>query len=105
MIILGIRKVLNYLGYELHRMVLIPQEHRARVPNVQPAPIDPIWPLPLRSGGPSDKAIRKEFARYDLWHYTYEFEGGLSFQLVTIIRVLPMRPSGLCSVFGTLCRI
>lgn len=79
MIKLGIRKVLNYLGYELHRMELIPQEHRARVPNVQPAPIDPIWPLPLRSGGPSDKVIRKEFPSCDLWHYAYEFEGGLSF--------------------------
>jgi 2-polyprenyl-3-methyl-5-hydroxy-6-metoxy-1,4-benzoquinol methylase len=45
----------------------------------EPAPVDPAWPLPRRPGGLSDEEIRKAFAKYDLWHYAYEFDGGLSF--------------------------
>jgi SAM-dependent methyltransferase len=41
--------------------------------------LDPIWPLPRCSGGRSNDQIREEFTKYDLWHYAYEFEGGLSF--------------------------
>jgi SAM-dependent methyltransferase len=75
----GIKKALRYLGYEIHRREPFSQENRARVPITQPPPINPVWPLPRRSGGPSEEEIREEFAKYDLWHYAYEFDGGLSF--------------------------
>jgi SAM-dependent methyltransferase len=39
----------------------------------------PLWPLPRRVPGPSDEEIRKQFARHNLWHYAYQFDGGLSF--------------------------
>jgi len=41
--------------------------------------ITPVWPLPRRTGGPSDPEIRSRFAQHDLWHYAYEFDGGLRF--------------------------
>ena len=41
--------------------------------------ITPVWPLPRRTGGPSDPEIRRRFAQHDLWHYAYEFDGGLRF--------------------------
>jgi 2-polyprenyl-3-methyl-5-hydroxy-6-metoxy-1,4-benzoquinol methylase len=75
----GIKRALRYLGYEIHRLEPRSQENRARAPITQPPPINPIWPLPRRSGGPSGEEIREEFAKYDLWHYAYEFDGGLSF--------------------------
>jgi SAM-dependent methyltransferase len=43
-----------------------------------PPPANPIWPLPRCPNSPSSDEILKEFARYDAWHYAYEFEGGLS---------------------------
>jgi 2-polyprenyl-3-methyl-5-hydroxy-6-metoxy-1,4-benzoquinol methylase len=41
--------------------------------------VNPVWPLPRRPGGPSDEEIRNAFANHKLWHYAYEFDGGLSF--------------------------
>ncbi|OYV68260.1 MAG: hypothetical protein B7Z67_13935 [Acidiphilium sp. 21-60-14] len=37
----------------------------------------PIWPLPRV--GMSEQEVRKQFARFPLWHYGYEFEGGPTF--------------------------
>jgi SAM-dependent methyltransferase len=78
MIQYGIKKILRYLGYEIHRMETSPQK-RAGAAIPKPPPINPVWPLPRRPGGPSDEEIREEFAKYDLWHYAYKFDGGLSF--------------------------
>jgi SAM-dependent methyltransferase len=75
----GVKKALNYLGYEIYRLESFSQENRARVPITQPPPINPVWPLPRRAGGPSEEDIREEFAKYDQWHYAYKFDGGLSF--------------------------
>lgn len=43
------------------------------------ADLDPIWPLPRSTGGLSDQEIRRQFAKFPLWHYGFEFDGGLSF--------------------------
>lgn len=75
----GIKKALRYLGYEIHRLESFSQENKAQVQITQPPPINPVWPLPRRSGGLSKEEIRQEFAKYDLWHYAYEFDGGISF--------------------------
>ena len=77
----GVPKALHYLGYEIHKIGSSPQEcfeERDGTSISEPPPINPIWPLPRRPGGPSNDAIRDEFAKYDLWHYAYAFEGGLS---------------------------
>ncbi|MGH7768852.1 MAG: class I SAM-dependent methyltransferase [Candidatus Binatia bacterium] len=54
---------------------------KAAAPSLKPAPppVNPVWPLPRRPGGPSDAEIRAQFAKHASWHYTYEFDGGLSF--------------------------
>lgn len=71
----GVRRVLRRLGYDI---LTIPRTRG--FPSVpEPPPVAPLWPLPRRVRGPSDEEIRKQFARHDLWHYPYEFEGGLSF--------------------------
>ena len=44
-----------------------------------PPPAAPIWPLPRRPGGPSNDEIRARFAEHELWHYAYQFTGGLDF--------------------------
>src|SRR6516162_3521297 len=92
----GIKKALHHLGYEIHRRGSLSETHTARGPTAQPAPIDPVWPLPRRAGGPSDEEIRQQFARYDLWHYAYEFDGGLSFparhNLPDALADVPERP-------------
>ncbi len=78
----GLRGGLRNLGYEIHR---VPPRRRAGSDGKGEAwisgaaRVDPIWPLPRRQGGLSDDQIRAEFAKYDLWHYAYAFEGGLSF--------------------------
>jgi tRNA (mo5U34)-methyltransferase len=71
-----IRRALRHFGYDL--LKLPPVRHRAPAAPV-PAGIDPIWPLPRASDRWTDVEIRKEFARFPLWHYAYEFEEGLSF--------------------------
>lgn len=71
----GVRRVLRRLGYDILK---VPRSRVLR-PAHEPAAVTPIWPLPRIPGGPSDEEIREEFARYNFWHYAYEFEGGLSF--------------------------
>jgi tRNA (mo5U34)-methyltransferase len=78
----ALNRLLGRTGYEVHR--LAPRKAPAPV-KIQdagapgPPHINPIWPLPRKPGGPSDEDIRKEFAKYELWHYAYEFDGGLAF--------------------------
>ena len=71
----GVRRVLRKLGYDILK---IPRTQRVR-PVPAPPPVSPIWPLPRNAQGPSDEEIRKQFARHNLWHYAYEFDGQLSF--------------------------
>lgn len=70
-----LRRILRRLGYDILKIPPI----RGIRPVPEPPPIVPIWPLPRRPQGHSDEEIRKKFARYSLWHYAYEFDGGLSF--------------------------
>jgi len=71
----GVRRVLRRLGYDILK---VPRTRR--FPSVpEPPPVAPFWPLPRRARGPSDEEIHKQFARHNLWHYAYEFDGGLSF--------------------------
>jgi 2-polyprenyl-3-methyl-5-hydroxy-6-metoxy-1,4-benzoquinol methylase len=77
-----VQNTLRYVGYEVHRIESYSPKHlqnREQALITEPPQIDPIWPLPRHSDGFSDEEIRKEFARYDLWHYAYKFDGGLSF--------------------------
>ena len=74
-----IQRVLGLAGYEVHR--ILPSDGPTFVndsssANRLPA-IKPIWPLPRRNI--SREAIIARFAQDDLWHYAYEFDGGLSF--------------------------
>ena len=63
------------MGYEVRRIPRIPPTTFGS----KSAPtLDPVWPLP-RAEGLSDQEIRDQFARFPLWHYGYEFNGGLSF--------------------------
>jgi SAM-dependent methyltransferase len=78
----GVEQALHYLGYGIYRIGSSPQERtkgKGKSWISEPPAIDPIWPLPRRSGGLSDVHIREQFAKYDSWHYAYAFEGGLSF--------------------------
>ncbi len=70
------RHALHGMGLEVRRI----RRSSIRSANdpVPPA-LDPIWPLPRCANGLSDQEIRDAFARFPLWHYGYEFEGGLSF--------------------------
>lgn len=81
------RRALRSLGYEIHRIrdTSQPDSTASSVAAVEraaaaetPPGIEPIWPLPNR-GGISELEIRARFSRDELWHYAYEFEGGLSF--------------------------
>lgn len=77
-----IKKAFHHFGYEVHRIESSRQEafQEEGGPRIKEPPfLDPIWPLPRCSGGRSNDQIREEFTKYDLWHYAYEFEGGLSF--------------------------
>jgi SAM-dependent methyltransferase len=72
----AIRDVLRSMGYEVRRIPRIP----TALGYIPAAPaLDPVWPLPRHAGGLSDQEIRDQFARFSLWHYGYEFDGGLSF--------------------------
>ena len=71
-----VRKLFRSCGYEIHKIDVRPRE---QPPSNGPPPIQPVWPLPRRAGGLSNDEIRAAFAKFDLWHYAYEFEGGLSF--------------------------
>jgi SAM-dependent methyltransferase len=76
----NIKTILRHFGYEIHRLESHPRT-KAQALIRGPRPIDPVWPLPRQLGGLSDEEMRKEFARYDLWHYSYKFDGGLSFSV------------------------
>ena len=79
----GIQRLLWHFGYEVRKLGVSPGEtffgKKRLNPTLEPPPIDPIWPLPRRPDGLSDEEIRKEFGKFDLWHYAYTFEGGISF--------------------------
>jgi 2-polyprenyl-3-methyl-5-hydroxy-6-metoxy-1,4-benzoquinol methylase len=73
-----LQATLRRFGYEvqpIHPRV----SPRVGTPGAVPPPLEPVWPLPRREGGPSDDEIRAAFARYPSWQYAYRFEGGLSF--------------------------
>jgi tRNA (mo5U34)-methyltransferase len=78
-----IRTILCRWGYEINRVeVTAPGtiNGRKKAPPVRvPPPCEPVWPLPRRSGIYSDEEIRRNFAKFEWWHYAYAFEGGLSF--------------------------
>lgn len=72
-----LQRAFRYFGYEIRRAeapARAPRSDGDHLPSIKP-----FWPLPRKPGGPSDEAIRAAFARFDLWHYAHEFEGGLSF--------------------------
>ncbi|MBE9170526.1 methyltransferase domain-containing protein [Pleurocapsales cyanobacterium LEGE 06147] len=80
----SIQKLLHRYGYELKKIDISSNKNfsskKGRDLSLTPPPIEPIWPLPRRSDGLfSDEEICREFAKYDLWHYAYKFEGGVSF--------------------------
>ena len=94
----GVQRVINTLGFELRRIPAPklpnggtsaattkpakPPKPLPVMPIVmlpEPPVVEPVWPLPRRAGGPNDAEIRDAFARFDFWHYAYEFTGGLSF--------------------------
>jgi tRNA (mo5U34)-methyltransferase len=90
----SIRKGIHHFGYEVRKI----DRPVAPTPASEPAPptINPVWPLPRRPGGPSDDEIRAAFARFELWHYAFQFEGGPSFALknkrADEISIVPERP-------------
>lgn len=74
-----LRKALRAVGYDLVRVP--PRRPSVTTPawSLDPVPVSSVWPLPRVPGGPSDAEIRAAFDRFELWHYAYELEGGLSF--------------------------
>ena len=75
-----IQKVFHHFGYEIHRVQGERQRTEKPLPRVRTvAPVDVIWPLPRNGNELSSELIREQFAKFDAWHYAYEFEGGLSF--------------------------
>ncbi len=74
----AIRRIWHSRGARIHT-----ERHDAEAATVlpadprMPARIDPIWPLPRI--GMSERDVRSQFAEFPLWHYGYEFEGGLAF--------------------------
>ncbi len=79
----GVRRLLRRFGYEFVRTAvsspLASSGGRGPGPSSEPPPADAVWPLPRRSDGLSSEDIQKKFGKFELWHYAYEFEGGLSF--------------------------
>jgi SAM-dependent methyltransferase len=75
----SIRKGISQLGYEVRKIDRPPAPAVQTQAGSSVQPIEPIWPLPRHSGGPSDDEIRAAFARYEFWHYAYQFDGGLAF--------------------------
>lgn len=76
----SVKKVLRSLGYEIRRVHKDNDRPKRKIEICDPPPaINPVWPLP--NCGVSHQEIREQFRKYDLWHYAYQFEGGLSFPI------------------------
>lgn len=94
----GVKKAFRTLGFEIHRSGPARADTPpARIQRRQ-TKLEPVWPLPRRAGGLSDAQITEAFGKFDLWHYAYEFEGGLSFSsrhngatLLTEVRERPLQ--------------
>jgi SAM-dependent methyltransferase len=80
-----IKSILGCLGYEIHKVIVLPDTafpHKKRASQLSnPPSLEPFWPLPRGGVGFSDDEICKKFAEYNWWHYAYAFEGGLSFPI------------------------
>jgi SAM-dependent methyltransferase len=76
----SIKSVLHWLGYEIRRIEPKPKYALPARTAEGPPRADAIWPLPRKKDGPSDHEIRGLFGRFELWHYSYAFEGGLQFR-------------------------
>jgi|SRR5215469_9555061 len=77
-----LKKALGHFGYEIHLVRRHAQQPGSREPQASLTDrfsVNPVWPLPRDESGPSPEVIRQEFAKYEDWHYAYEFQGGLSF--------------------------
>jgi 2-polyprenyl-3-methyl-5-hydroxy-6-metoxy-1,4-benzoquinol methylase len=80
----GVQKLLGQFGLKISRIESSAARHgsfrRASNPTL---PANPVWPLPRGNEALTSEQIRQQFAKYDSWHYAYEFEGGLSFPIKT----------------------
>lgn len=74
-----LRRILRNRGYDIFRVAPHSSPPGGAEWVLEPKPVTPTWPLPRVPGGPSEKEIREAFDRFELWHYAYELEGGLSF--------------------------
>ena len=81
----SVRTFLYRFGYEVQKISKYSVDHLAGkkrlVPEATPPSQEPVWPLPRQPQGLSDEELRKEFAKFELWHYAYAFEGGISFPI------------------------
>jgi 2-polyprenyl-3-methyl-5-hydroxy-6-metoxy-1,4-benzoquinol methylase len=71
-----LRRSLQKLGYEIRR---VPRAGKASPSRHPPPAVEPRWPLPVAPSAGDAAWIREQFARFDLWHYAFRFEGGLDF--------------------------
>jgi 2-polyprenyl-3-methyl-5-hydroxy-6-metoxy-1,4-benzoquinol methylase len=76
-----LKQSLRKLGYEVRR---VPRRkagwNRTMPPSRDQLPrVAARWPLPLSPMAGDAAWIKEQFARFDLWHYAYKFEGGLEF--------------------------
>ena len=74
----NLKRALQGFGYEIHKTELRSEE-QAQPRIAEPRAVEPVWPLPRRPGGFSDEEILKKAAKHDFWHYTYKFDGDVSF--------------------------
>ena len=74
-----VQDTLEYFGYRIYK---IPSPSKTNRQARKLPPLDPVWPLPHRADGLTAEEIRKEFAKYELWYYAFEFEGGISFPAI-----------------------
>jgi tRNA (mo5U34)-methyltransferase len=80
----GVQRILGQFGLKISRIDPVVIRHASVVRTEKPATAaNPVWPLPRGNKAMTSEGIRQEFARYDAWHYAYEFEGGLSFPIKT----------------------
>src|SRR5215470_19633206 len=80
----GVQRILGQFGLKISRIDPVVKPHASVVRTSRPATAaNPVWPLPCGNNAMTSEGIRQEFARYDAWHYAYEFEGGLSFPIKT----------------------